>query len=979
MTTGAAFFMTVFIRYFASILFFGLLAATAVPQVKPSKISPAKSKPTAARSKPSATNPKPVATPSKKASEKAEFDKAVSVTDVHERISALRKFAAAFPKSSRMSEAVGMIAADEAALGNEKLAAGDPEAALKFFKAAVADAPKPLPEPLFLETLSKFPANLYFRGLRQQSFEIAKSLENKAETNAAQLLKIAEFYISIENGSEAKRLSESALKIDANSSAAYQMLGLADRVDFQLEQSAAAYAKALELEPESLTARRGLAEMKRSLGLADAAVALYREILAKDETNLPAKTGLILAFFEADKRADAETEMAKSLEANPGNIMLLAGAAYWYAAHNNGVQAAAFAQKAIEADPRFIWSHISLARAFMIQGKPLDAERTLLAARRYGNFPTLEYELASARLAAGLYREAGEELAKSFSVRDGVVHSNLGGRVPVEAKGFSELVGLERRASIFAPVAAEESDAARQLRSLLELKQELDANTPRAELIAKAADDFASGSDKMKIHRQIFAASELLDKKIALAKAVEIVKAAPANLESGLDIPEASTAVMAGELYESRTLALTRGQYINVPVVPRPTLTAVLRGRIEEITGWAFYEMDDAAQAVIHLKRAAGVLPADSAWWRSTTWRLGTALVVSGKEAEGLEAYIRFYKSGGQTPARYNAIESLYRRIHGNTFGLEERIGANPSAPVETVAQKNDAPNKTDAPSIVPVAAEPSFTPSVGASPAADAGALPSPAVTINEKAKAAEIPSEVATEQKAESLPTPDIKPEATPGTRSVGTLADLIAAKPSPAPSAEKASQTPKDLFPPIIITIPAPDTAKSVNKGTDANGKAASETRTEEQITNAEVRPSPTPEISKPVEQATMTPTPADESPKPSETPLEKRQRVAEGSSETSGEIKPCRLNVSEESVTLQNGGGLAIIVGRENDEELEGLDATSTSPDDVSVRREMIEGVKTRALFVLRSISAKSGVYQVKFTMPCGERELTVKVR
>ena len=47
-------------------------------------------------------------------------------------------------------------------------------------------------------------------------------------------------------------------------------------------------------------------------------------------------------------------------------------------------------RKAIAADPRFIWSHIALARGFLAQNKPVEAEKTLLSARRYGNFPTLE-------------------------------------------------------------------------------------------------------------------------------------------------------------------------------------------------------------------------------------------------------------------------------------------------------------------------------------------------------------------------------------------------------------------------------------------------------------------------------------------------------------------------------------------------------------------------------------------------------------
>jgi len=244
--------------------------------------------------------------------------------------------------------------------------------------------------------------------------------------------------------------------------------------------------------------------MKRSLGSPDEAVALYREILDKDAANLPAHTGLILALFDTGKRSDAETELAKSLEANPGNVILLAGTAYWYAAHNAGDKAVEFAQKSIAVDPRFIWAHIALARGLTAQKKPIEAEKVLLAARAYGNFPTLEYEIASARLAAGFYRDAAEELAKSFSVHDGVVHTNLGGRISADSKNFTELIGAERRASIFEPTAADDPENAERLGALLELKQELDSATPNANTASRAADAFARGDDKMKVHRQIF-------------------------------------------------------------------------------------------------------------------------------------------------------------------------------------------------------------------------------------------------------------------------------------------------------------------------------------------------------------------------------------------------------------------------------------------------------------------------------------------
>ncbi len=863
------------------------------------------------------TSARPASTPAKKLNEQVAWDNAIAVADAVKRIAALRKFVEMFPRSTNSAKAHILISVGEADLGNERLAAGDMQAAAYHLKAAVKDAPKPVPVKLFTETLFKFPANLYFRGLRIEALEITTALEDKAATNSGQLLNIAAFYISIENGSEARRVSENVIKIDPNSSAAYQTLGLANRLEFRLKESAAAYAKALELEPDSLAARRGLAEMKRSLGLPDEAIALYREILSKDDVNLPARTGLILALFDAEKRSDAEAEMKKSLDANPGNVILLAGAAYWYAAHNEGSQAAIFAQRAVESDPRFIWSHIALARGYLNQNKPLEAERTLLAARRYGNFPTLEYEIASARLAAGLYREAAEELSKSFSIKDGVIYANLGGRVPLESKDFSELVGLERRASIFAPMAADHPDNAATLKALLEFRQELAVPEPKADIAVNAAESFLRGNDKMKVHRQIFVAAELLEKKIALPNVLEIAKAAPASLEAGLDIASPATAVMASELYESRTIAAAGGQYVNVPEVPRPTLLAVLRGRVEEIQGWALYQMDDTAQAAIHLKRSVGVLPIDSAWWRSSMWRLGTTLVVSGKDAEALDAYIKSYKSSVPNSVRYKAIEAVYKRVNGNTLGLEEKIGADPSPAslTENVAQKTkptaeitpevptDAPLKTaPAPSTPILSPEPSPVPAkVEPPPAVEAKVEPPIEAVVKEVAK-------------------PDSMPRAVPSPET-GTSAAAQKSpeeKPKENGANEKPAATPNELFPSVIITIPPPVPAK--------------------------------PKKTEPA----LSPTPI--------------------------EIKPCKLTASEETITFENGSGdIAITVRREEDGDLEGLTAISSRPENIAIRREAIDGIKTQALFVVRPLSSKNGEYQLSFEMPCGKKEVAIKVR
>ena len=982
------------------------------------------------------TRPKPAPTPRTRLNEQAEWDKATALTEPAPRIAALKKFIQKFPRSARIEEAIGLLVTAEFGSANDKLVAGEIDDAADLYTAAVTDAPKPMPDKIWKEQLSRIAPNLYFRGARGEALDITKLLEGKAEANPGQLLDIATFYLTIENGTDAKRIADAAIKLDANSSLAYQTIGLANRMDFQLEDSAAAFAKALELEPDSIAARRGLAEMKRSLGKAEEAAALYREILAKDETNVPARTGLVLSLFDAGSRTDAEAEMAKSLENNPGNVILLAGAAYWYAAHSEGDKAVDLAQKAIAADPRFIWSHIALARGFLVQTKPVEAEKTLLAARRYGNFPTLEYEIASARLASGLYREAAEELARSFSVKDGSVQAKLGGRVPMGSKSFTELVGYERRASIFAPTAADDLESAARLRALLQLKQVLDTAEPDSDSAAQAADEFVAGEDKMKVHRQLFAAAQLLEKKTALPKVLELLKAAPQSLSAGLDVPEASTAVLASELYESRRIAAAREDYVTVPTVPRATLSSVLRGRIEDITGWTYYQMDDSTQAAVHLRRAVGVLPADSSYSRATLWRLGTALMVGGKDAEALDAYIKSYKGSTPDAVRYNAIAAVYKRVNGSTEGLEAQIGPDPA--VSLVAQKAEPSTPPEIPAAVPVTssptpvteqkieptsepakeqpkpelppvvpaampvasieaptpsptpsveapkATPSPTPTVEVSPSAtptieapptptptvDPSPVSSPATVVKDEAQIPKVPSIVpmATptaaieEPKATPSPTPEeTKPAPTPTPEPSPAITPEAVLTPTPVSEVRKtpdekavAEARPadhsKELFPPVVITIPPPAAVKPAAKET----------------------PTPESTVPKPTEQASPSPAPE----RPSDGAVsDARPRFVEAKPE----IKPCTLTVSEERVTLQTGGGdLAVIIGRTDGNDLDEITATSTSPDNVSVHRQVIEGMRTRALFVLHP-GDKQGVYQVMFEMPCGKREIVVRVK
>ena len=140
-----------------------------------------------------------------------------------------------------------------------------------------------------------------------------------------------------------------------------------------------------------------------------------------------------------------------------------------------------------------------------------------------------------------------------------------------------------------------------------------------------------------------------------------------------------------------------------------------------------------------------------------------------------------------------------------------------------------------------------------------------------------------------------------------------------------------------------------------------------------------PLPTSPETKPPDEPSSSPTP-EKKPDVGGDAIDGRLRVVKVKPENTSEINRCVITVSDESLTLRkNGSPRAVIIGLEGDGDIDGITAVSSSPQNVSVRRELIEGVKTRALFVVGSISKKAGLYQIKFDLPCGKKEVFVKVQ
>lgn len=905
--------------------------AQTAPRKPAAKRPTTSTKPTAAKPTPKTVQPK--ATPVDPVVEKERFDAAINAEKPGEKAELLVKFLVDFPKTEHKLRAQESLAGARAGMADELLTAGETEQAVRLFKLAIEDAPKPYSERLLGSVIATIPANLYWRGHRDEGLEMARLIETHVNTNARQLASLTTFYLGLENGTEAKRIAEAAVKLDENNAAAHQALAMAERLNFDLEASERSFAKALELTPDSNAAKRSLAEMKRATGKSQEAATLFQEVLAKDENDTQARTGHILALFESGKKAEAETELAASLEKNSGNVVLLGGAAYWYAANGDGDKAVDYARRAIEKEPRYIWSHIALGRGLMLQKKPVEAEQALMNARQYGNFPTLQYEIASARLAAGFFREATEELKKGFELVDGSVETRLGGRIDRSAASLTEVLAAERRASIFAPNAADSAENADRLRALLELDAALSGEKADESAATSATERFTSGSDNMSIHRKLFAASALLEKNVGADKALELTRSAAADgADKSLDVANPGAAVMASELYEARAATFARNDFLLIPEVPKQTLSALMRGRLEDTLGQALLNQSKAGEAETRFRRALTVFPKDSAWWRAATWNLGVALEAQGKDKEALDSMITSYAIDRPNTLRYFRIEDLYRKVNGNLDGLEAKIGKNPM-PRLTIADPNAAASPTPAPS-------PSVAPETVAATETKS--------EVKEESKPAPTPEEVKEEPKptpspeeVKVEPTPSPSPEETKEEPKPSPSPEELKDEPKPTPSPEEVKEEtkptpspeekkPGQLFAPVIISVPPPTKPKSAS---------------EESISTGAARP-----------------------------------RVVEGKEITSTEPPPpCSIGFSQDNVSLINdGGSIAVIVSY--DGEASDLKAIPSSSKDIEARLEPdIAEVKGRSLFVVKSVSKATGVYQISFELPCGKKELLVNVR
>ncbi|MDQ4123662.1 MAG: tetratricopeptide repeat protein [Acidobacteriota bacterium] len=996
-------------------------ARTPKKDTKSSDQTAKKTESVAKNAKPKTENPSAEKEPNE--DEKAAFETVLALTNPFERIEKIKEFLTKYPRTPLKLRAQESLVAARAEYADELMRTGDPTGGKGQFALAIKDVPAAMSDKLFADVVSRIPANLFFRGEQAMALEIAKKVEQKAGENPERLLAIAQFYLLIENSDDARRLASRAAELKPDSATPLITLGLANRIGFRLEAASQAFERALELDPKSVAAKRGLADSLRGLGQSDDAARLYDEILRENPADEAARNGLILSLFGSGNRAEAETEMNAALEQNPKNYQLLAAAAYWYAANKEAAKAVELGQKAVEIEPRYTWAHIALARGLLNEGKPLEAEKALLIAKHYGNFPTLDYELATARAAAGFYEEAVADLRKNFQFKNGVLETKLAGRIKQEAPNFIELLALERRASILQPVAADSEEQAELMKKLLAFSEVLKSPKRDEAEITKAVQEFVAGDDASNVHRKLYAANRLLKENVALPQALELAQAATEGVDAGAQIPAASAAVLAEELYEPRQIAAIEGKIVTVPEIGQNVLINILRGRIEEIAGWSLYNQDRTEEAIVRLKRAVGILPEKSAWWRSSQWRLGAALEKAGKQRDAIEAYAKSYRSAAPDPNRRAMIEALYVRTYGSSRGLDVKLGEaatgqtrEPNAfPVtqtsatiknplpEIIAEINPPKSEpTPAPKPVQTEIKPAVTETNGANPAQTESA------TVQQP----EVKETVEPNTNNSSEP---IKVEPSPETSKVETKTETekpevkteTAKNEEPAPVTEKKETQTKPL-PTVEKSQTDTQTEKAENNisAVPDNSTAKPEEikeETKKEPERASKSPEPKPEAAAPPMRVllidnlknTVTEIPVAKNENGETNKPENAQK--ESAPETNPNVKisstietpdkivsrprlACVIWLNQTEVSILSGGGMAsLLVGIEGDGgSVENLVATSENPDDIEVKLEKdVQISGNRALYQIRSVSDNKGDFSITFSSNCGKK--TVKVR
>lgn len=617
------------------------------------------------------------------------FEEILALENPTERITALQQFLKTNPNGENANSAREALVASHAQLGEVQLGDNNIEKAFESFQRAIRALPKQISDRFFEETVSKIPMIVATRGYRAEAVLLGKTIEMRFASEAERLAAIGEFYLTIEASGEAIHALENAAQLAPEDGRLQRALGAAYRMGLRIDDAVAAYQLAVRFDPKDRRAYYDLANLYRSQGAYEDALKLYRKQLEIDPKHSASYKGLALAYtaLGKDDQAAAALNQVRDLRGSSDeitqDILLQTQLAFYLLAQGKVKAARQAAEAALLIEPRFSWARIAAAEVEMADRKFFEAERHLLAAQQFANFPTLSFTLGKLYLIVEDFDGATEHLAKAFSYSPtDKFTTRLGGIRDMQSDELRDLLAPEHQAAIFLaepPTSDELFKIAESLtrtdarllnakprptpngekgagKAREKSKEEPENNDARNEAkLEQSVKGFVEAEASRRPFRALYMARRLAQAGRALPLAIEL-------------------AGQALEVAETATEA--EGSLPDLPNYDREGRLRTFRGRAYDARGWAEFKAGHNAAAVTALSEAVaayGALPEHKEALR----HLATAKETAGEFAVALEMYLAAYEPADKNRADLNrtAIEVLYRKVNGSLNGLPERLG----------------------------------------------------------------------------------------------------------------------------------------------------------------------------------------------------------------------------------------------------------------------------------------------------------------
>jgi tetratricopeptide (TPR) repeat protein len=277
----------------------------------------------------------------------------------------------------------------------------------------------------------------------------------EGQPGPAGLAALARAHARVGDSASALKSAQAAVQAAATSADAHESMGEALLVASKLDEAAASFRKALELDPKMTLARVRLASTLLAQGKAPEAVLEARKATEEDAKNAEAfgVLGTAILAENKDKWNDAIAQAQQGAFLNPRNPLVQSAVGQLFEAAGNMDQAANAYAKALEADPGFTVARVALvntrARKGDLDGALAEAQKLAAAAPNSGE---AQLQLGRLLLRKNDFAGATTALEKAAALLPGSAEAQaLAGTAFQYVRKTPEAVAAYKKATALAP------------------------------------------------------------------------------------------------------------------------------------------------------------------------------------------------------------------------------------------------------------------------------------------------------------------------------------------------------------------------------------------------------------------------------------------------------------------------------------------------------------------------------------------------